>query len=103
MMMMMMMMMMLMMMLIWMIKVAHDQSMTFINTCRSLKTVLSVWLETYPNDFREAPAYSTLTSLLQFALCNAFDNDMAQKARDQLIAFRDHDSSEHISSGLGMC
>jgi len=71
--------------------------------CRCLKTVLSVWLETYPDDFREPPQYSTLTFLLQFALCNACDNDLAQKARDQLLAFRDRDSLEHISSGLGMC
>jgi len=73
------------------------------NVCRSLKTVVSAWLETYPNDFREPPEYSTLNLLVQFALCNAFDNDLAQKARDQLSAFRDCDSSEHISSGLGMC
>ena len=72
------------------------------NVCRSLKTVLSVWLETYPDDFHEPPEYYTLTSLLQFALCNAVDNDLAQKARDQLSAFRDRDSSEHIGSGLGM-
>lgn len=65
--------------------------------------MLSVWLETYPDDFREPPEYSTLTSLLQFALCNAFDNDLAQKARDQLIAFRGRDSLEPIGSGLGMC
>jgi len=64
--------------------------------------VLSAWLETYPDDFREPPEYSALTSLVQFALCNAFDNDLAQKARDQLTAFRHRDSSERISSGLGM-
>jgi len=71
--------------------------------CRSLKTVLSAWLETYPNDFREPPEYSTLNSLVQFAICNACDNDFAQKARDQLSAFRECDCSEHIGSGLGMC
>jgi len=64
--------------------------------------VLSVWLETYPDDFREPPEYTALTSLLQFALCNASDNDLAQKARDQLSLFRECDSSEHIGSGLGM-
>jgi len=64
---------------------------------------VSAWLETYPNDFREPPEYPTLNLLVQFALCNAFDNDLAQKARDQLSAFRECDSSEHISSGLGMC
>lgn len=68
---------------------------------QSLKTVLSAWLETYPNDFREPPEYSTLNSLVQFAICNACDNDFAQKARDQLSAFRECDSSEHIGSGLG--
>ena len=73
------------------------------NVCRSLKTVLSAWLETYPNDFREPPEYSTLNSLVQFAICNAYDNELAQKARDQLSAFRERDSSEHIASGLGMC
>jgi len=61
--------------------------------CRSLKTVLSAWLETYPNDFREPPEYSTLNSLVQFAICNACDNDFAQKARDQLSAFRECDCS----------
>lgn len=70
-------------------------------TCQqSLRSVLSAWLETYPDDFREPPEYSALTSLVQFALCNAFDNDLAQKARDQLTAFRHRDSSERISSGL---
>jgi len=73
------------------------------NVCRSLKTVLSAWLETYPNDFREPPEYSTLNSLVQFAICNAYDNELAQKARDQLSSFRERDSSEHIASGLGMC
>ena len=70
---------------------------------RSLKTVVSAWLETYPNDFREPPEYSTLNSLVQFAICNACDNDLAQKARDQLLAFRECDSTECIDSGLGMC
>jgi len=65
--------------------------------------VLSVWLETYPEDFREPPEYSTLSTLLQFALCNAFNNDLAQKARDQLLAFRERDSTDPISSGLGIC
>jgi len=73
------------------------------NVCRSLKAVLSVWLEAYPEDFREPPEYSALTSLLQFALCNACDYDLAQKARDLMLAYRDSDSSEHISSGLGLC
>jgi len=65
--------------------------------------VISVWLETYPEDFREPPDYSALTSLIEFALCNAFDNDLAQKAREQLSTFRNRDCLEHIGSGLGMC
>jgi len=77
--------------------------MKTVNICRSLKTVLSVWLDTYPDDFREPPEYLTLSSLIEFTLCNACDNDLAQKARDQLSAFRDRDSLELTDSGLGMC
>ena len=73
------------------------------NVCRSLKSVVSAWLETYPNDFRDPPEYSTLNSLVQFAICNACDNDLAQKAHDQLTTFHQCDSSERIESGLGMC
>ena len=73
------------------------------NVCRSLKSVLTVWLETYPDDFREPPEYRALSSLHEFAVHNTSDNDLALKACYQLSAFRERDSSEHIGSGLGMC
>jgi ral guanine nucleotide dissociation stimulator-like 1 len=67
---------------------------------RSLKMVMSVWLDTYPEDFYEPPDYPTLSALIQFTVTNAVDVDLSQKVRDQLATFRNREDTEPRGSGL---
>jgi len=68
---------------------------------RSLRTVLAVWMDTYPDDFREPLDYPTLNSILQFSLDSAFDNELAQKARELLSELKRSEEVDHAGSGLG--
>jgi len=63
--------------------------------------VMSVWLDTYPDDFFEPPSYPTLSSLLEFAVTNAVDGDLVQRSRDQLRTFQVREDTELPGSGLG--
>ena len=85
----------------WFDYLAPVCALCFFFCSRSLRTVLSVWIETYPDDFREPLAYPTLNDILHFAQTVAVDNDLTQKTRDLLGYLRCQEDIETTESGLG--
>ena len=66
--------------------------------CRTIRTVLSVWLDGYPDDLKEAPHFPSLHRLLEFVQCNMSDGDVVQRVKRRLDSFlRDDDSHTYIS------
>jgi hypothetical protein len=59
-------------------------------------------MDTYPDDFREPLDYPTLNSIIQFSLDCAFDNELAQKARELLSELKRHEEIDLAGSGLGL-
>ncbi|KAJ8311804.1 hypothetical protein KUTeg_010641 [Tegillarca granosa] len=55
---------------------------------RTVKSVISVWLDTYPEDFREEPDYPCLHTLEQFSKLHIPDSDLMTRARHKIEKFR---------------
>ena len=65
---------------------------------RSLKSVIFVWLDTYPHDFNKPPEFESLRTLHEFALKHIPDSDLAQRVKLKLTVFSKEDS-DNDSSG----
>ena len=48
---------------------------------------LHVWLDSYPEDFREAPSHTTLHQLLYFCRQHLPDSELELKAKHRLERF----------------
>nr|KAG5693399.1 hypothetical protein BaRGS_009872 [Batillaria attramentaria] len=73
---------------------------------RTLKCVLSVWLDTYPEDFRESPDYPCLTLLESFARELIPDSDLATRAKQRISKYKEEDSgnaAENIEFRFSIC
>lgn len=71
---------------------------------RTIKSVLSVWLDTYPEDFRTPPHYECLETLLRFAEESVPDNDLAIKAQHKLDRFlKEMDETGQSRSSVICC
>lgn len=57
------------------------------NCRRSLKMVLIVWLDMYPEDFRDPPVYPALSLLEKFARENLPESDLMQKVCEKKCLF----------------
>ncbi|XP_041370926.1 ral guanine nucleotide dissociation stimulator-like isoform X2 [Gigantopelta aegis] len=58
---------------------------------KTLRSVISVWLDTYPEDFHEDPDYPCLHLLETFVQCHLPDSDLAERARHRIERFKkDH-------------
>lgn len=68
-----------------------DFKMSFFN--RVMKTVLCVWLETYPDDFYDPPSHSVLRSLQTFGEKQKQDCEFLQKTSRMLKEFAKRDDS----------
>ena len=55
---------------------------------RTIKSVISVWLDTYPEDFREEPDYPCLQMLEKFAQEYMEDRDLVFRAKHKEERFR---------------
>ncbi|KAL3871362.1 hypothetical protein ACJMK2_039369 [Sinanodonta woodiana] len=55
---------------------------------RAIKSVISVWFDTYPEDFREPPDYPCLHTLEQFAKNYVPDSDLAIRAQHKIEKFQ---------------
>ncbi|XP_064616076.1 ral guanine nucleotide dissociation stimulator-like 1 isoform X2 [Liolophura sinensis] len=64
-----------------------DKNEVLESQVKTIKSVLSVWLDTYPEDFRTPPNYECLETLLRFAEESVPDNDLAIKAQHKLDRF----------------
>ncbi|XP_055898714.1 ral guanine nucleotide dissociation stimulator-like 1 isoform X2 [Biomphalaria glabrata] len=62
------------------------------NMLRSLKSVLFVWLDSYPEDFHMAPDYTCLHELQKFAKDTAPGSGIEAKVKEKLEAFRQEDA-----------
>jgi len=56
--------------------------------CRSLRSVIMLWFEVYPDDFDEPPDYSSLCELLSFAQQYLSESDLARRCIERLQTFR---------------
>ncbi|XP_063422433.1 ral guanine nucleotide dissociation stimulator-like 1 isoform X1 [Mytilus trossulus] len=55
---------------------------------RTIKSVISVWLDTYPDDFREDPDYQCLHTLMKFSERHLPDSDLSSRAKHKLEKFQ---------------
>lgn len=65
---------------------------------RAVKTVLCVWLESYPDDFHDPPSHSVLRSLQKFGEQQMQDGEFCQKTSKILKAFSQRDDLSGSSS-----
>ncbi|KAK3088008.1 hypothetical protein FSP39_013341 [Pinctada imbricata] len=55
---------------------------------RTVKSVISVWMDTYPDDFRDDPDYVCLCTLEEFSQKYIPDSDLATRARHKMEKFQ---------------
>lgn len=55
---------------------------------RTIRSVISVWLDTYPDDFREDPDYQCLHTLMKFSERHLPDSDLSSRAKHKLEKFQ---------------
>lgn len=55
--------------------------------CRTFKSVISVWMDTYPDDFRDHPDYKCLKVLEAFSHQFIPDSDLELRARHKIEKF----------------
>ena len=51
------------------------------NVFKAIRTVIFVWIDTYPEDFDEPPNYPCLTSIKTFAKTHMHSTDIADRAQ----------------------
>ncbi|XP_059157682.1 ral guanine nucleotide dissociation stimulator-like 1 isoform X2 [Physella acuta] len=62
------------------------------NLLRALKSVIFVWLDSYPEDFHDTPEYTCLLELQRFAVDSAAGSGIDVKVKEKLQAFRAEDA-----------
>ncbi|CAG5124735.1 unnamed protein product, partial [Candidula unifasciata] len=72
-------------------QIKEDKSELYETQHRSLKSVVFVWLDTYPEDFHDSPDYICLHVLDKFAREYAPGTDIGRKVKEKLAAFRQED------------
>ena len=55
---------------------------------RTIKSVISVWMDTYPDDFREDPDYLCLQTLIKFSERHLPDSDLSSRAKHKREKFQ---------------
>ncbi|KAH3792902.1 ral guanine nucleotide dissociation stimulator-like 1 [Dreissena polymorpha] len=58
---------------------------------RTIKSVISVWMDTYVEDFREPPTYPCLACLQNFAQKHVPDSDLVIRVKHKMEKFRKED------------
>ena len=61
---------------------------SYLSTYRTVKSVISVWMDTYPDDFRDDPDYTCLRTLEEFSKVHVPDSDLATRARHKMEKFQ---------------
>ena len=64
---------------------------------RTIKSVITVWIDTYPEDFRDPPSYKCLVQLETFTHIHLPDSDLNIRVKHKMDKFRKEDAS---SSGM---
>ncbi|XP_048775777.1 ral guanine nucleotide dissociation stimulator-like 1 isoform X4 [Ostrea edulis] len=67
------------------------------NQQKTFKSVISVWMDTYPDDFRDHPDYTCLTTLESFSRQFIPESDLELRARHKIEKFQ----SEAVSKSDG--
>ncbi|XP_013396333.1 ral guanine nucleotide dissociation stimulator-like 1 [Lingula anatina] len=74
---------------------------------KTYRSVTSMWLDTYPEDFREPPNYPCLTLLEKFAAENMPTSDLAIRSQHKKDKFMKEEEGEHhdgnIDFHLNLC
>ena len=60
----------------------------------TIRSVISAWLDTYPDDFRTPPLYPALRRLRQFAADQLQDSDLQRRIAERLTALRRQESAQ---------
>jgi len=69
--------------------------------CSTIRSVISAWLDAYPDDFRDAPHYSALRRLRQFAFDQLPDSDLHRRVLGRLAALRRQDTVQRRPQSAG--
>ena len=67
---------------------------------RTIKSVLSVWMDSFPEDFRDPPNYPCLHTLESFAKQHIPESDLSVRVRHKIDKFRKEDIG---NSGIQYC
>lgn len=73
---------------------------------RTIKSVLSVWLDSYPEDFRDPPSYPCLHTLERFSKQHISESDLSVRARHKIEKFKKEDlgnSDTNIEFHFNLC
>lgn len=63
--------------------------------------MISAWLDTYPDDFRDPPHYSALRRLRQFAVDELPDSDLQRRVVGRLAALRRQETAHRRPQSAG--
>jgi ral guanine nucleotide dissociation stimulator-like 1 len=64
---------------------------------KTMRIVMSVWLDGYPEDFRESPHYPSLKQLMKFAERHLEGGDLAHRVQHRIDKFTKEEESQIIS------
>lgn len=67
---------------------------------RALRLTLQVWLDAYPEDFRDPPKFTCLQQLREFTRANLPDSDLNIKVGYKLEKMRKEEETKGESSSL---
>lgn len=66
---------------------------------KTLRIVISIWIDGYSDDFNEPPHYTCLQDVIKFAESNEFGNDVIARARSSIIKFQNEEEQSRLGNG----
>ncbi|XP_006815181.1 ral guanine nucleotide dissociation stimulator-like 1 [Saccoglossus kowalevskii] len=72
---------------------------------KSVQSVLTMWLDENPSDFREPPNYPCLTTLMEFAKNTMLNKELTERCRRKIERWKNEDEitdSDSVCSGSSM-
>jgi len=67
----------------------------------TIRSVISAWLDAYPDDFRDPPHYSALRRLRQFAVDQLPDSDLHRRVAGRLALLRRQETVQRRPQSAG--
>jgi hypothetical protein len=67
---------------------------TTVREAACIKTVMYMWLDAYPDDFRELPNFPCLRHIITFSNTHMKDSDLAKRAQQKIDTFVKEDEPQ---------